>query len=173
MRGFMMTLCVASFCTGDLARADHQPAFVVPGRSNIPVPINGMNAAWGIVNGDVGLYRPGAVPVTVLPSPYVPPLQPDPPVHYRPARHYYPTMGRQPLVGRLEVEPSPNQPKPQQAKSFRRSWSAESPKVPATEYAPSSQMMISPEVNFGEPWDPNRPGPGPGPRPRPRPPHRR
>ena len=172
MRGFMVTLCVASFCTGDLARADHQPAFVVPGRSNIPVPINGMNAAWGIVNGDVGLYRPGAVPVTVLPSPYVPPLQPDPPVHYRPARHYYPTMGRQPLVGRLEVEPSPNQPLPKPPKSFNRSWSAESPDVPPTQYPPSPPMMVSPEVNFGEPWGGGGNVPPRPPFP-PRPPHRR
>ena len=167
MRGFIVTLCVASFYTSGLARADHQPAFVVPGRSNIPMPINGMNAAWGIVNGDVGLYRPGAVPVTVLPSPYVPPLQPDPPVHYRPARHYYPTMGRQPLAGRFEVEPSPNAPLPKPAKSYSRSWSAESPDVPPTQYPPSPPMMANPEVNFGEPWGGNEP-----PRP-PRPPHRR
>ncbi len=168
MRAFLLAFCVASCCAGDLARADHQPAFVVPGRSNIPVPINGMDASWGVVIGDFGLYRPGAVPVTVIPSPYAPPLQPDPPVNYRPARHYYPTMGRQPNVGRLEIEPSPNQPKPQQAKSFSRSWSAESPNVPVTDYAPSGQMSIYPEVNFGEPFN----GPWP-PNPRPRPPHRR
>lgn len=107
MRGFMVTLCVASLCTGDLARADHQPAFVVPGRSNIPVPINGMNAAWGIVNGDVGLYRPGAVPVTVLPSPYVPPLQPDPPVHYRPRATITRQWDDSPLSGVLKSSRPP------------------------------------------------------------------
>ncbi len=158
MRGFLAAFSVAAVCTVNaVAYADHQPAFVVPGRLNVPVPINGMDASWGVVNGDIGLYRPGAVPVTVIPSPYAPPLQPEPPVNYRPALHYYPTMGRQPSVGRLEVEPSADRPKPKPAQSFRRSWSAESPKVPTTEYAPSPPMMISPDVNFYDPMQPDQP----------------
>jgi len=158
MRGFLLTFCVVSACAANFAAyADHQPAFVVPGRLNVPVPINGMDASWGVVYGEFGLYRPGAVPVTVIPSPYARPLQPEPPVNYRPAQHYYPTMGRQPSVGRLEIEPAADRSKPEPAQSFQRSWSAESPKVPATEYAPSPPMMISPDVNFYDPMQPDQP----------------
>ncbi|HWV40439.1 hypothetical protein [Pseudorhodoplanes sp.] len=136
------------------ARADHGPALVVPGRPNIPVPINGYNAAWGVVEGDWGLYRPGAAPgVTVYPSPFVPPLEPEKPVRYRPAARYFPTLGTQPFIGRLEIEPPENRPMPKPAEAYSRSWSAESPDVPPTQYAPSPPMMISPEVNVGSPWD--------------------
>lgn len=169
MRDLVVALSVTCLGVGAIgiepAQADHQPAFVVPGRANVPVPINGFNAAWGVVNGDIGLYRPGAVPVTVIPSPYVPPLEPDPPVHYRPARPYFPTMGRAPSVGRLEVDSDkPTSP----PKSYNRSWSAQSPKVPATITAPSDPMIISPQVNFGEPYDGGGVNPMP-PRPRPHP----
>jgi hypothetical protein len=153
------------------ARADHGPVLVVPGRPNIPVPINGYNAAWGVAEGDWGLYRPGAPPgVTVYPSPFVPPLQPEKPVRYTPASHYFPTMGTKPFVGRLEIEPPANRPLPKPAEAYSRSWSAESPDVPPTQYAPTPPMMISPEVNFNTPWE----GGGGPPRPYPpRPPHRR
>jgi hypothetical protein len=51
---------------------------------------------------------------------------------------------------------------PKPAQSFHRSWSAESPDVPPTQYAPSPPMLISPEVNVNTPpYDgenrPNRP----------------
>jgi hypothetical protein len=153
------------------ARADHGPVLVVPGRPNIPVPINGYNAAWGVAEGDWGLYRPGASPgVTVYPSPFVPPLQPEKPVRYTPASRYFPTMGTKPFVGRLEIEPPANRPLPKPAEAYSRSWSAESPDVPPTQYAPTPPMMISPEVNFNTPWE----GGGGPPRPNPpRPPHRR
>ncbi len=158
----------AAFAGLEDARADHGPLLVVPGRPNVPVPINGYNAAWGVVSGDWGLYRPGAPPgVTVYPSPYVPPLEPERPVRYRPPVGYFPTMGTRPQMGRLEVEPPANRPMPKPAEAYSRSWSAESMDVPPTQYAPTPPMMISPEINT---W-----GGGEGPRPPfpPRPPHRR
>ena len=66
------------------------------------------------------------------------------------------SLGGKPLTGRLEIEPPANRPLPKPAQSFRRSWSAESPKVPATEYAPSPPMMISPEVNLPGPFEERR-----------------
>ena len=166
MRWAVVALVVGSALAGLAgARADHGPVLVVPGRPNIPVPINGYNAAWGVSSGDWGLYRPGAAPgVTVYPSPFVPPLVPERPVRYRPASGYFPTLGTKPFVGRLEIEPSPNRPLPKPAESYSRSWSAESPNVPPTQYAPQPPMMISPEVNFDYPDNQ---------RPNPRPPHRR
>lgn len=175
MRWALYALGIAPALAGfaEETRADHGPVIVVPGRPNIPVPINGFNAAWGVAESDWGLYRPGAAPgVTIYPSPYVPPLQPEKPVRYTPASRYFPTMGTKPFVGRLEIEPGPNRPMPKPAEAYSRSWSVESPNVPPTQYAPSSDMMISPEVNLntwggGEGPQPPRP-----PRP-PRPPHRR
>lgn len=174
-----MRLAVAVFGVGSalagigIVHADHQPAFVVPARPNVPVPINGYNAAWGVVEGDWGLYRPGAAPgITVIPSPYTPPLVPERPVSYRPARPYYPTLGTRPFVGRLEIEPPPDRPLPKPVEGYSRSWSVESPDVPPTQYAPTPPMMISPEVNFNSPWGGGEGPPGPNP-PRPRPPHRR
>jgi hypothetical protein len=139
------------------ARADHGPVLVVPGRPHIPVPINGYNAAWGVVDGGWGLYRPGAAPgVTVYPSPYVPPLEPERPVRYRPASPYFPTLGTKPFVGRLEIEPPANRPMPKPAEGYSRSWSAESMDVPPTQYAPTPPMMISPEVNVNGPYPDDR-----------------
>jgi hypothetical protein len=124
------------------ARADHEPAFVVPGRSDVPVPINGYNAAWGVVEGDWGLYRPGAVPIVVIPSPYPQSLPP-------PARRYFPSLGAAPHSGRYEIEPGPNRRLPPPAQDFHRSWSTSSDmNAPVTDYAPSPPMVISPEIDL-------------------------
>jgi hypothetical protein len=169
MRWAVFSLGIGSALAGLAdARADHGPVLVVPGRPHIPVPINGYNAAWGVVEGDWGLYRPGAPPgVTVYPSPFVPPLLPEKPVRYRPPARYFPTLGTKPFVGRLEIEPPANRPLPKPAEGYSRSWSAESPDVPPTQYTPTGPMMISPEVNFNEEdRDRHRPRP-------PQPPRRR
>lgn len=160
-----------------IAHADHGPVLVVPGRPNVPVPINGYNAAWGVVEGDWGLYRPGAAPgVTVYPSPFVPPLQPEKPVRYRSPVRYFPTMGTKPAFGRLEIEPPPDRPLPKPAEAYSRSWSAESPNVPPTQYTPTPPMMISPEVNvggYGPDWRHHRHNPPMEPLRPPEPPRRR
>ena len=135
---------------GVSARADHQPNIVVPGRADVPVIINGIDASWGVAESDWGLYRPGAVPVTVIPPLYAPPR------FYAPARHYFPSLGGKPYVGRIEREPPAGRTLPRPAQSYRRSWSAESPPVPATEYAPSPQIMVSPEINFPDSRHRNR-----------------
>jgi hypothetical protein len=125
------------------AQADHAPAYVVPGRSDVPVMINGLDASWGVVNGDWGLYRPGAVGVTVYPAPFVP----QPPI-YRPVPRYFPSLGAAPQVGRYEVNPPAHRPMPPQAQPFHQSWSAGSDmSAPVTDYAPTGPMFISPEVN--------------------------
>jgi hypothetical protein len=164
MRSAVVAFGVASAVAGSVAaHADSGPNFVVPGRPNIPIVINGINASYGVAQSDFGLYRPGAVPVTIYPSPYAAPLIPVPPVRYRPPRAYYPSLGGKPYqLGRLEIEPPPDRPLPKPAQGFSRSWSAESPDVPPTQYAPSPPMMISPEINL------NGPGPlqgGVGPQP--------
>lgn len=114
----------------------------MPGRSDVPVIINGYNAAWGIVNGEWGLYRPGAVRITVIPSPYPQQLPP-------PARRYFPSLGAAPHSGRYEVEPPANRQLPPRAEDYFRSWSTSSDmNAPVTTYAPTPPMVVSPDVYF-------------------------
>jgi hypothetical protein len=104
------------------ARSDHAPTFVIPGNPWVPVIIDGVDASYGVVEGDWGLSRPGHVPVTVYPAPHV--IYEAPP---RPG--YFPSEGRPPRVGRDEVVPRHRVAAP--AESFHRSWSTESGSAPA------------------------------------------
>ena len=143
----IFAVAAAAACTFAPARADHQPAFVVPGRADVPVMINGYNAAWGVVEGDFGLYRPGAVPIAVIPSPFPQELPP-------PARRYFPSLGAAPHSGRYEIEPPANRKLPPPAEEYFRSWSSSSDmSAPVTTYAPSPPMIVTPEVPF---FDGNR-----------------
>jgi hypothetical protein len=116
------------------AHADHAPNYVVPGRPDVPVIINFFDASWGVVEGEWGLYRPGAVAPTVIPAPYVMPRTP--------AKHYFPSLGGIPYKGRLEIEPPADRPLPPPAPSYHRSWSSESSNLPATEYAPVPPVIM-------------------------------
>ena len=125
------------------AHADHAPSYVVPGRPDVPVIINFFDASWGVVEGEWGLYRPGAVSPTVIPAPYVMPRTT--------AKPYYPSLGGPAYKGRLEIEPPANRELPPPAPSYHRSWSSESQNLPATEYAPVPQVIVG-----GDVIDPNR-----------------
>jgi hypothetical protein len=132
-----MFLLVAALCAASAARADHAPSFVVPGRADVPVMINGYDASWGVVEGDWGLSRPGAVPLTVIPAPYARPLAP--------ARHYFPSLGAAPNAGRYEIEPPANRVLPLPAPSFHRDWSTgPDPSVSVTEYPPMPPVIVAP-----------------------------
>jgi hypothetical protein len=48
------------------AFAQREPQIVVPGRPDVPVIINGIDASWGIVEGEFGLDRPGAMAPVVI-----------------------------------------------------------------------------------------------------------
>jgi hypothetical protein len=124
------------------ARADHQPSYVVPGRPDVPVIINFFDASWGVVEGEWGLYRPGAVAPTVIPAPYVMPRTV--------AKPYYPSLGGIPYKGRLEIEPPADRQLPPPAPSYHRSWTSESQNLPATEYAPTPPVIIGGDVDYNE-----------------------
>ncbi len=104
-----------------VARADSGPVFAVPGRAGHPVPINGCNAAYRVVEGDWGLFRPGHRAPTVIECAPLP-------------RHRYavrrtgnfPRYGAPPPRGRNETDPGPDRPLPEPAESFHRSWSSNS-----------------------------------------------
>jgi hypothetical protein len=154
---------------GPAAAGDNAPVIVVPGKRGVPVIINGRDASWAIVEGDWGLYRPGAVPVTVI-YPHrwyeLPPktaanelcrcrravihrrrtkvMHHSSGERYIPVaqRHYFPGGATKPVLGRLEIAPT-TPPKP--ATAIFRSWSTESAPLPATVEAPP-QVVVGPST---------------------------
>jgi hypothetical protein len=103
-------------------RADTGPVFVVPSRPDVPIAINGRDAAWSVVEGDIGLARPGHLtPVIIGGGRPLPPRW-----SYYDRVPYYPRYGVPPPRGRHEIEPPPDRPLPEPAESFYRSWSTSS-----------------------------------------------
>jgi hypothetical protein len=119
----VFALVVASICS--VARADHGPTFVVPGKAGVPVIINGYDASWGVVEGDWGLYRAGHRGLTVTYAPQV--------IHLSPSGGYYPYTGRAPRRGRFELR-TPH--RLHRAESFHRVWSTQSDRTLITEHPP-------------------------------------
>jgi hypothetical protein len=170
------------------ALAQRGPVFVIPGRPDIPIIVNGIDISWSVVEGDFGLARPGLVTPTVvyrLPPPVIVPYRGA--AAYEPS--YYPKDDKKPGYGRLEIDPGPNRPLPPPAQSYRRSWSSSSDPTPADlppAYPGYNPMTIAPVIapTFGgqqppgPPFPPGPPhvgppgppGPPPGPPPYP-PPH--
>jgi hypothetical protein len=125
-------------------RADEGPVIVIPSRPGIPVVINGRDASYAVVEGDWGLARPGAVPVTVIGgSPLLPTAE------YTRRNSYHPKYGRAPLRGRNEVEPPQDRALPDPAESFSRSWSTSSDPQPVND---------APRGNRAQPANPSDAG---------------
>jgi hypothetical protein len=126
MQTIGFTLAIGLVLVGATSlRADHAPVYVVPGKSGVPVVINGYDASFTVVEGDWGLWRPGHVPPTIVSGPLVAPA----PYFYG---AYFPAYGRRPGYGRYEVEPPPNRRLPPPAPSFYREWGTQSQNLPAT-----------------------------------------
>src|ERR1700756_1335333 len=87
---------------------------VIPGRPDVPVIINGIDASYAVVEGDWGLAKGIHVQPTVYGGRYV---DPTPNVG-----HYYPSAGHLPGYGRLEIQPPANRQMPPEAESYYRSW---------------------------------------------------
>ena len=114
----------AAFATSPVRAGDTGPVIAIPSRPGVPIVINGRDASYAVVEGDWGLARPGAVPVTVIGSS---PLRPN--SVYEPRNSYHPRYGRAPVRGRNETEPPPNRELPEPAESFSRNWSSSSSDV--------------------------------------------
>jgi hypothetical protein len=126
------------------AFADHAPVYVRPAIRGVPVVINRQDASWAVVEGDWGLSRPGHVSPTIIPGH---------PVFIRPLPGaYYPQTGRSPRLGRLEIEPPPDRRLPRPAQSYVRSWTTQSPRVPAS-VTPQYDLRDLPPVTI-EPRQP-------------------
>lgn len=126
--------------TTSSALAQREPEIVVPGRPGVPVYINGIDASWGVVEGEFGLDRPNAGAPTVIWRPY-PISAPDG------VPGYYPADGRRPQSGRLEIPPPPNRRLPPPAPTYFRHWSSESAPDPVTENPSYAPVVVAPTIN--------------------------
>jgi hypothetical protein len=124
------------------ALAQREPEIVIPGKRGVPVMINGIDASWGVVEGEFGLDRPGAVTPTVIYSPLVVSVPYTVP-------GYFPKTGQRPGYGRLEIVPPADRPLPPKAPSYFRSWSSQSAASPVTQYPPYAMPPVVIEPNFG------------------------
>jgi hypothetical protein len=123
---------------GSAPAGDGGPVIAIPGRPDVPVIINGVDASYAVVYGDWGLKRPGAGDIIIAGGmPAYPGVWPG---------GYYPMTGRKPVYGRKEHEPPPGRSLPPPAPTYYRTWSAESPPVPATEYPAFEppQVIVAP-----------------------------
>jgi hypothetical protein len=132
------------------ALAQRAPVIVIPGRTDVPVILNGVDVSYAVIEGEFGLSRPNMVNPTVIYRPFVLPLVYGPDIEPESSpreRHYFPSTGRRPGYGRLEIIPPADRPLPPPAPTFYRSWSSQSGSGPVTDYAPYPYPM--PEVVVG------------------------
>src|SRR6266511_2514123 len=122
---------------------------VIPGRPDVPIIINGIDASYAVVEGEWGLGRGTHVEPTVYGGRYIDPV-PN-------VGHYYPSAGRMPGYGRLEIEPPANRRLPQPAEGYHQSWSAQSAPLPAQSNVP----VNPPEIIYAPQDDRRRPPPFP------------
>ena len=146
------------------ALAQTGPVIVIPGRPDVPIFENGVDVSWAVVESELGLARPGVLTPTVIYRPPPPIFVPYGRASYQPG--YFPSSGKTPGYGRLEQVPSPDQPPPKPAQSYRRSWSSNSANTPADlpSYKPMYGPMyispiIAPSPSGPHPWG-NGPVPG-------------
>src|SRR5262245_27833482 len=139
MLGIVLAMIEGFF--GLHAQAGEAPTIVIPGRPGVPVIINGGDASYCVVEGDVGLSRPG-LRVTVVACP---PQHPIPSY----AGSYFHAFARRPGYGRLEVEPPPDRELPKPAESYYRQWDSQSAPVPASggEAPANVDMTVLPQVD--------------------------
>ena len=75
------------------ALAQRAPVIVIPGRTDVPVILNGVDVSYAVIEGEFGLSRPNMVNPTVIYRPFVIPLVYGPdlePESYPRERHYFP-----------------------------------------------------------------------------------
>jgi len=128
--------------TASPALAQRAPEIVIPGKPGVPVYIDGIDASWGVVEGDFGLDRPGMVTPTVIYRPLTVALPTRVP-------SYHPATGHRPGYGRLEIAPPPNRVLPPSAPTYYRDWSIGSAPGPVTEYPPYAPPAVVVSPDYG------------------------
>jgi hypothetical protein len=111
------------------------PVIVIPSRPGVPIYINGIDASYGVVEGDWGLARSVHVVPTVT---YAPVAYEEP----SPVGHYYPSFGIQPGYGRKEIQPAARRRPLPRAESYSRVWGVESAPLPAQIDPPANPPAV-------------------------------
>lgn len=134
-----MLLAVASCLAAASARADHEPAFVLPDRFGRPVIVDGLDLTGAVIEGDWGLYRPGHGRKVIYDAGVANPTEPP---------GYFPATGRAPARGRFEIEPRPGMPGPRPAEPYYRQWGMQSGTAPPTILPPYDPpaVIVSPRL---------------------------
>jgi hypothetical protein len=114
--------------------------YVIPGRPGVPIIINGIDVSYAVIEGDYGLGKGYAPPLTIYGGRVVDPV-PE-------VGHYYPSLGLRPGYGRLEIEPPANRKLPQPAESYHESWGAQSQALPPDVPANPPPVIMAPEINM-------------------------
>jgi hypothetical protein len=128
--------------TASPALAQRAPEIVIPGKPGVPVYINGIDASWGIVEGEFGLDRPGEMTPVVIYRPLVVAMPANAP-------SYHPKTGNRPGYGRLEIVPPADRVLPPPAPTYYRSWSAGSAPGPVTDYPPYAVPPVEISPRYG------------------------
>src|ERR1700684_316163 len=110
MRSVYGALWIALSALSALAQGG--PEIVIPGRPDVPILINGIDISWAVIEGDLGLSRPGQQTPTIIYR-----LRGSPYVRETFGPGYFPRDGKRPGYGRLEVEPPRNRRLPPPAPS--------------------------------------------------------
>lgn len=143
-RSLVALFLLAGSCSP--AFASDAVVFAVPGRPGVPIIVNGVDASYRVIEGDMGLGRNVRPPIRVYGG------------RRLMAEHhvggYFPSAGVAPGYGRLEVEPPEDRVLPPRAESFSQSWSAQSAPPVNTAvplYPPDllSQDIYSPSHPYG------------------------
>jgi hypothetical protein len=129
--------------TASPAFAQRAPEIVIPGKAGVPVYIDGIDASYGIVEGEFGLDRPGLMAPTVV---YRPLLLSYPAA---PVPGFFPKNGKRPGYGRLEIIPPANRPLPRPAPTYYRSWSSSSGASEPVTIMPPNYPMPNVDVYTG------------------------
>jgi hypothetical protein len=147
---WVMAALVACLFDCQPALAQREPVIVVPGRAGYQVMMWGQDVSGAVIEGEFGLDRPSHVGVNVIP---VRPLYLRYAINPTAPAAYYPATGNKPAYGRLEVVPSPHRQLPPPAATYLRSWSSESPHLPASADPPlyPPPIIVAPQI------DPPRP----------------
>jgi hypothetical protein len=136
VRTLALIIGITATAVGQPAAARDVWTYVIPGRRDVPVIINGIDASYCLIEGDWGLARPGHVTPTIIDCP---------PVVRVPTRgsSYHPMRGQRPGYGRYEIEPPADRRLPPPAPSFYREWSSGSDPLPASLDPPAEVPFLA------------------------------
>src|SRR5262249_37568748 len=148
--GWVTAAFISCFFDCQSALAQREPVIVVPGRPGYQVMMWGQDVSGAVIEGEFGLDRPSNVGVNVIPARSLYPRYANVPTA---PGAYYQATGNKPAYGRLEVVPAPNRKLPPPAATYLRSWSSESPHLPASADPP----LIPPPIILAPQIDPPRP----------------